>query len=61
MTFSHSTKVKCPQCGHEWYTFRSDAECPKCKHYIKSVDSCKIGTGTAADVIAQEDRRVQNS
>jgi len=57
--FSYSTKVKCPECGHEWYTFRFDDECPNCKYYIKRVDSCKIGTGTVADVIVQEGRRVK--
>ena len=58
---SPSIKVKCPECGYEWYTFCFDDECPNCGHYIESVDSCKIGTGTAVDVIAQEDRMVQNS
>lgn len=54
MVFVHSTKVKCPECGHEWFTFRGfDDVCAKCGYEIKDVSSYAIGTGTAEDVTSQ--------
>lgn len=51
--FTKSIKVRCPECGKEWFTFRADDYCPDCGRYIDNLESCTIGVGTAADVMSQ--------